>query len=159
MEILVVTITLAVITGVGLLIFLAGRAIFEFIVDHACLKFIVIGLFALALADMFGPEIVLIVGGILLIKPVIYGLGWLLSPIWSNTPSDPMTCVYPKRTEEDDEIFDFDTYEDMFGNKYRYDRRYGELIDKNHQRIKVSQVYEHDLELKDSKGYPYDRIN
>lgn len=157
MEVLVVLITLAVITVVGILVFLAGKTIFEFIIDHACLKYIVIGLFALALAGMVGPEILLLVGVILLFKLVIHGIGYIAYKTSKIFPDDPGFSILdpPKHTEEDYEIIDFDAYEDMFGNKYIYDREYGELIDKNHQRIKVSQVHGSDSELEDSKGNWY----
>ncbi len=162
MEVLVVLITLAVITVVGILIFLGVRAIFEFFEEHSVARFILIGLVIVSLASALEPVVLIVVGGILLIK-VLYIVGDVISDYLPDSHShsyvDPGVCVYPKPNKEDDEIVDFDTYEDMFGNKYRYDRRYGELIDKNHQRIKVSQVYEHDLKLEDSKGYPYDRIN
>lgn len=164
MEVLVVLITLAVITVVGILIFLAGRAIFEFIVEHSILKVIFIGLFALALADILGPEILFIVGVILLFKLAFYGIAWLISIIVPpEPPPDPM-ALYPKRRKENGEEeykiqIDFDTYKDMFGNKYRYDRINDELIDQNNRRTKVSKVYEHDLKLTDSKDNPYDRIN
>lgn len=138
----------------------------EYIAEHICLRNILIGLVVISLTSKLGAGVLVICGGILLIKPVIYGLAYIPYIIDRIIPGgdpqpDPMAYAPHRRTEEDndDEILDFDTYEDMFGNKYRYDRSNGELIDRNHQRIKVSQVYEHDLKLEDSKGYPYDRIN
>lgn len=104
---------------------------------------------------MLGPEILSIVGVILLVKFIPYGIGWLVSLIPSKpSPPDPM-AVAPKVRKEDSEIYDIDTYEDDFGNKYRYDRRNGELIDKNHQRIKASKAHGYDWELEDSKGHTY----
>ena len=117
-------IAVAIATGVGILIFLAVRAIFEFIVDHSVLKVIVIGLFALTLAGMLGPEILLIVGVILLVRFVIYGIGWLVNLIPSSPSLDPMAVAPKVRKEENDEeeykIIDFDTCEYMFVNKYIY---------------------------------------
>ncbi len=154
MEVLVVLITLAVITVVGILIFLGGRAIFEFIVEHNCLKYIVIGLFALALANMFGP-IVLVVGGILLFKCAINIIGYILGKYGPSPPTH--IPGINEKTSVNYEEDDFDTYKSSWGEKYRYDRLNGELIDKNHQRIKVSQVYYgSDFQLKDSHGNIYD---
>ena len=162
MEVLVVLITLAVITGVGILIFLGVRAIFEFFEEHSVARFILIGLVVVSLASNLGPIVLVVGGGILLFK-IICMVGSNIIEYFPNfdshSYSDPMK-VKPKH-KGNDEIIDFDIYEDMLGNRYRYNRRYGELteIGKSYNHIKVSQFYDHDLTLEDSKGNSYDRVN
>lgn len=169
-------IAVAIATGVGILIFLAVRAIFEFFEEHSVARFILIGLVVVSLASELGPIVLVVVGGILLVKPlfsILAGIADFIDSLFpSHSYSDPM-AVAPKVRKEDDEIIDFDTYEenneiidsdiykDRYGNKYKYDRRSGELIDidRNYNRIKVSQNGIYDSELEDSKGYSYDCIN